>query len=154
MLVELASIRLSLCAVLPSERFQAPSLQRPLHGAPWRVPRLRQRHFPQCTPSSMPDEYFGPAPATSLEEDENLKCVLRELNLAMKDALWGGCEQLAKRAVSNAISKATSSMGARQERQGNVTRCLSQSWLRPPGASSHHGTWARFVSVFVSNGWA
>ena len=35
---------------------------------------------------------------------EGLICLLRELNLAMKDALWGGCEQLAKCSVSNAIS--------------------------------------------------
>ena len=44
--------------------------------------------------------------ATSLDA-ANLQSLLRQLNLAMKDALWGGSEQLAKRAVHHAISEAT-----------------------------------------------
>ena len=54
------------------------------------------RRFQLCAKTSV---------ATSLEA-ANLKSLLRELNLAMKDALWGGSEQLAKRAVHHAISDA------------------------------------------------
>ena len=35
-----------------------------------------------------------------------LRALLLELNVARKDALWGGCKKLAKRAASNAISDA------------------------------------------------
>eukprot|EP00930_Biecheleria_cincta_P001562 TRINITY_DN102698_c0_g1_i1.p1 TRINITY_DN102698_c0_g1~~TRINITY_DN102698_c0_g1_i1.p1 ORF type:complete len:884 (-),score=142.78 TRINITY_DN102698_c0_g1_i1:206-2836(-) len=55
----------------------------------------------------------------------NLKCLLRELNLAMKDALWGGCELLAKRAASIAIYEATSGGGGGQSRQANATKATS-----------------------------
>lgn len=69
--------------------------------------------------------------ALSLDRGQ-LKCLLRELNLAMKDALWGGCELLAKRAASTAIYEATSGGGGGQARQANATKVTNlMTAMRP-----------------------